>query len=121
MDVGAAKCKALDKPILDKFTKRVGTKQVRKAGIHALEATWMATQSGVWYVTPRVESVVLLPWAEIFSLMLAKERKASADVLIELDGTDAPLTLSTGLSAASRLVALYEAVQVIERGTAPPG
>ena len=91
---GVAKCRSLDSKIFDEHLTGRGT----SGGLGVLEADWVATNIALYYVTPRVGSVLRWPWSEIASVEKGRRKLVTANTQIRLtDGS----TMKWNLAATS--------------------
>jgi hypothetical protein len=92
---GVAKCTALDKEILAKHVLVQG----RSGGLNLLEADWVATNAALYYVTPRVASVLRWPWEQIVSVVKGRRGLLTAGVDIRFTNGSVMTWKLAGLSA----------------------
>ena len=105
---GAAKSKALDKKILDNWIDEVGMANVRKFGVSALEADWIATGSTLFYVTPNANSVIPFLWSSIDEINVVRRRALSSEMSINANGESKPFMLKVGKTSGVRLLELWK-------------
>lgn len=104
---GAAKSKDMDKKVLDTWIDAVGMANVRKHGVNALEADWIATTSALFYVTPNAESVIPYPWSTIDEITVVKRRSLSSVLGIKLRNGEETFKLKTGKTSGDRLLEIW--------------
>jgi hypothetical protein len=93
---GVAKCRSLDSKIFDEHLTGRGT----SGGLGVLEADWVATNVALYYVTPRVGSVLRWLWSDIASIEKGRRKLVTADTQIRLaDGTSMKWNLAATSSA----------------------
>lgn len=103
---GASKCKVLDKVILDAYLAH--ERRRPPGGLKALEADWVATDVGVYYVTPRLESLDGWKWGEIERISITKSRLAKATVLFRFVGSSEQIEMEMGKTSAEILIAQWQ-------------
>jgi hypothetical protein len=95
------KIKAVDRALADE-AQAGGTRSVNPL---LLEADWLATRTALFYVTPRLESVIWWKWDVITGMRAGRERWKFSGVSIDkADG--GTLELRTSREAAKLLIAL---------------
>jgi hypothetical protein len=95
------KIKSVDRALADE-AEAGGTKSLNPM---LLEADWLATRIALFYVTPRLESVIWWKWDIITGMSAGRERwKFSGVIIDKADGES--LELRTSRDAAKLLLAL---------------
>lgn len=105
---GAAKSKELDKRVLDSWIDAVGMAEVRKYGVNALEADWIATSNALFYVTPNADSVISYPWSLIGDIIVGRRRAMSSELVITTKTDERPIKLKAGRTSCDRLLELWK-------------
>jgi hypothetical protein len=77
IDGGPAKCAAIDQMFVARYQERFGAAGLKKTRRNSIQADWVATDQGLYYVSPDLLDMWLRLWTEAHFLATRQKRTYS--------------------------------------------